>query len=71
MACSASQEKLIERLLSLGAAPPPRGEGEPRDFSILKSFEDADDYIRRWRHLLPSAPATKLRAEALARQVET
>lgn len=69
MGCSASQEKLVERLRSLGAAPP-IGEGDLPDFSILKSFEDADNYIRKWRHLLPSAPATTLRADALAKQAK-
>lgn len=67
MACSASQEKLIARLQSLGAAAPVGGEEDSPRFSILRTVEDADDYIRKWRHLLPSAPATKLRAESLVK----
>lgn len=62
MACTPSQEKLIGRLQELGAVIPCKGGGDGPDFSMLDSEAQADDYIKQWRHLLPSVPATKLRA---------
>jgi hypothetical protein len=52
---SPKQAALIDRLQTLGAPIPCKGDGDGPDFSMLASVAAADAYIKAWVHLLQGA----------------